>query len=93
MARFNFTAIDLTAAADIRQVMSNFDKIEELGITGAEVDTKIETAKTAVNTATDTKLKSYAKSNSLGSLASKKYSYGTAAPSGGADGDLYDQYF
>lgn len=31
--------------------------------------------------------------NSLGGLAKKKYSIGTAAPSGGSNGDIYDQYF
>ena len=29
----------------------------------------------------------------LGTISSHNYSRGTAAPSGGSDGDVYDQYF
>ena len=31
--------------------------------------------------------------NSLGGMAKRTYSYGTANPSGGSNGDVYDQYF
>lgn len=56
MARFNFTNITLTSKANIQDVMNNFNKIENLGITAAEVDTKINTAKTTVTSETDNKL-------------------------------------
>lgn len=35
----------------------------------------------------------YAKKNILGTIADKNYSRGTAVPTGGQDGDIYDQYF
>lgn len=82
MARFNFTNITRNSKADITDVMNNFNKIEELGITSAETDTKINTA-----------LQDYTRTSNLGPLASKNYSYGTSAPSGGSNGDIYDQYF
>lgn len=56
MARFNFTNITLSSKANIQDVMNNFNKIENLGITSTEVDTKINTAKTTVTSETDTKL-------------------------------------
>lgn len=56
MARFNFTNITLSSRANIQDVMNNFNKIENLGITSTEVDTKINTAKTTVINETDTKL-------------------------------------
>ena len=40
-----------------------------------------------------TELELYAKKTSLGSIADKNYSRGTSVPSGGKDGDIYDQYF
>ena len=93
MARFNFTEILLTSKADITDIMNNFNKIEELGITSAEVNTKINTAKTTINQSIDSKLSQYTKTSALGKLALVKYSKGTNAPSGGANGDIYDQYF
>lgn len=39
------------------------------------------------------KFSNYTATSNLGALALKKYSYGTAAPSGGSNGDIYDQYF
>lgn len=92
-SRFNFNAITLTDAADITKIAENFNKIEANAITGTEVDTKINTAKTDINSSVDTKLNSYTKTKNLSSLATKKYSRGTSAPSGGSDGDTYDQYF
>lgn len=56
MARFNFTNITLSSKANIQDVMNNFNKIENLGITSTEVDTKINTAKTTVTSETNTKL-------------------------------------
>lgn len=93
MARFNFTAIDLSSKADITVIMDNFNKIESLGITATEVTTQINTAKSDVTTATDNKLKEYTKTSGLKPLALTNYSKGTAAPSGGSNGDIYDQYF
>lgn len=82
MPRFNFLDIKLSNKADIRDVMSNFNKIEDLGITSAEVDTKITNA-----------LADYTPTNNLSGLATSNYSYGTEAPTGGSNGDIYDQYF
>ena len=108
MARFNFTEISLQSKADITEVMNNFNKIDALGITNEEVtnqinavkseintsvDSKVSASATAINTATDNKLKNYTPSADLGSLATANYSFGTAAPTGGSDGDIYDQYF
>lgn len=78
MARFNFTNILPTSRANIQDVMNNFNKIEEFGITSEEVNNA---------------LQDYTKTIDLGALATKNYSVGTAAPSGGNDGDVYDQYF
>ena len=33
------------------------------------------------------------KKNDLGNIVTKNYSRGTSAPSGGKNGDIYDQYF
>lgn len=35
----------------------------------------------------------YVKNSSIGTIAGKNYSRGTAVPTGGQDGDMYDQYF
>lgn len=78
MARFNFTNILPTSRANIQDIMNNFNKIETLGITNTEVNNK---------------LSEYTKTSNLGALATRNYSTGTAAPSGGNDGDVYDQYF
>lgn len=56
MPRFNFTNITLSSRANIQDVMNNFNKIENLGITSTEVDTKIDTAKTTITNETNTKL-------------------------------------
>lgn len=93
MARFNFTEILLSGKADISQVMDNFRKIEELGITDAEVTEKINTMQTTINNSVNTKLNRYTETSALGGLALANYSYGTAIPSGGKNGDIYDQYF
>jgi len=93
MPRFNFNDITLSGKADISKVMENFDEIETNGITGAEVTAAINNAKTEVNSATDTKLDNYTTTANLKPLAKVGYSYGTGAPSGGNNGDVYDQYF
>jgi len=56
MARFNFTNITLSSKANIQDVMNNFNKIENLGITSNEVDTKINSAKTTITNETNNKL-------------------------------------
>lgn len=38
-------------------------------------------------------VQNYVQKSSTGTIISKNYSRGTAAPSGGSDGDIYDQYF
>ena len=83
MARFNFTNITLTSKADITTVMNNFNKIEELGALKSEVDTQIETVNNSITNI----------NNNLGTISSKNYSIGTTTPSGGSNGDIYDQYF
>ena len=82
MPRFNFTNILLTSRADITDVMDNFNKIEQLAMVSTDVDNKINTA-----------LINYTPTTNLGGLATANYSYGTASPSGGSNGDIYDQYF
>lgn len=49
MPRFNFTNITLQSKADITDVMNNFNKIEQLGITEAEVNSKISTVNNNIN--------------------------------------------
>ena len=93
MPRFNFTNITKSGRADITTVMNNFNQIETYGITYAETEELITAAKTEVNSATDTKLEDYTTTANLGGLELKNYSYGTSAPSGGSNGDIYDQYF
>lgn len=93
MGRFNFTNINLNSKANITEVMDNFNKIDTSGITEAEVTSAISAATTNINNAVDTKLTEYTKTDNLGGLALKPYSIGKAAPSGGSNGDIYDQYF
>lgn len=83
MARFNFTNITLTSKADITTVMNNFNKIEELGALKSEVDTQIETVNNSITNI----------NNNLGTISRKNYSIGTTTPTGGSNGDIYDQYF
>lgn len=92
-SKFNFNSISLTDAADITKIIENFNKIEENAETSAETNTKIATAKTEINNAVNTKLEEYTKTEDLSLISTKKYSRGTGAPTGGSDGDIYDQYF
>lgn len=93
MARFNFNNIVRSGRADINKIGENFTKIEENGITSQEVTDAISTAKQEVTEATNTKLENYTTTADLKPLAKVNYSYGTAEPSGGSNGDIYDQYF
>lgn len=93
MARFNFNNIVRSGRADINKIGENFTKIEENGITSQEVTDAISTAKQEVTQATNTKLEDYTTTADLKPLAKVNYSYGTAEPSGGSNGDIYDQYF
>lgn len=93
MSRFNITEIKLTDPADISKIMANFNSIDELGITYDEATDAINSAKTTIENNVNTKLNEYTKTTNLGNLALKNYSFGTAAPSGGSNGDIYDQYF
>ena len=93
MARFNFNNIVRSGRADINKIGENFTKIEENGITSQEVTDAISTAKQEVTQATNTKLEDYTTTSDLKPLAKVNYSYGTAEPSGGSNGDIYDQYF
>ena len=49
MPRFNFTEITLRSRANIEDVMDNFNKIEQLGITESEVNTLVATLNTSIN--------------------------------------------
>lgn len=93
MPRFNFNSITRSGRADINKIGENFEKIEEKGITAQEVTDAITAAKTEINQSTDTKLQNYTTTANLKPLAKVNYSYGTGAPSGGTNGDIYDQYF
>lgn len=93
MANFGFNDIKATDKADITKVMENFTKINNLGITSQETDSKISTMKQSITTETDNKLNNYTKTANLKPLAKVNYSYGTSNPSGGSNGDIYDQYF
>ena len=93
MPRFNFNSITKSGRADIDKIGENFEELEENGITAQEVTDAITAAKTEVNEATDTKLEDYTTTADLKPLAKVNYSYGTSAPSGGSNGDIYDQYF
>lgn len=93
MPRFNFNEITKNSRADIDKIGENFDEIEENGITAQEVSGAIDAAKTEVNQSVDTKLLNYTTTANLKPLAKVNYSYGTGNPSGGSNGDIYDQYF
>ena len=93
MPRFNFNSITRNGRADINKIGENFEEIELNGITAQEVSDAINSAKSEVNQATDSKLQNYTTTANLKPLAKVNYSYGTAAPSGGSNGDIYDQYF
>lgn len=93
MAGFNFNTISRNERADINKIGENFTEIKNNGITAQEVTTAISTAKSEVNSTTDTKLANYTTTANLKPLAKVNYSYGTADPSGGSNGDIYDQYF
>lgn len=54
MPRFNFTEITLRSSANITEVMNNFNKIETLGITSAEVQTQIDAVNQAIQNLNNT---------------------------------------
>ena len=83
MARFNFTNITLNSRADISTVMENFNKVENLGALKSELDSAVETINGNITNI----------NNNLGTISRKNYSIGTTTPTGGSNGDIYDQYF
>ena len=83
MARFNFTNITLNSRADISAVMDNFNKIEQSAALSSDLTTAVETINTNISNI----------NNNLGTISSKNYSIGTTTPTGGSNGDIYDQYF
>lgn len=93
MARFNFNSITRNGRADINKIGENFEEIEAHGITSQEVTDALATAKQEINESVNTKLEDYTTTTNLKPLAKVNYSYGTAEPSGGSNGDIYDQYF
>lgn len=93
MPRFNFINITSNSRAKISDVMDNFNLIEQYGITAAEVTNAISASATSINNSVDDKLSNYTTTANLGGLALKNYSYGTSEPTGGSNGDIYDQYF
>lgn len=63
--------------------------------TKEEVDTKVGEIETNLYTKEEVEAaidNSIAALN-LGTISTRNYSRGTAAPTGGSDGDIYDQYF
>lgn len=72
-----YSKISNDAATIINQIQENLDNVLDGSIYVLKTD--------AQNT--------YVSKTEIGNIASKNYSYGTSTPSGGANGDIYDQYF
>ena len=79
MPRFNFTEITGQSRVSIDDIMSNFNKIESLGITSQEVADALSPITQSIQTISTGK--------------QKVITTGTTTPTGGTDGDIYIQYF
>lgn len=87
-ARFKVDAGNITNFVD-RRTFVDFASIYDQINNEAEVVLKeIENALAGILDGS-----AYALKDDLGTIASRNYSYGIEAPTGGADGDIYDQYF
>lgn len=93
MARFNFTQITGKSKANITDVMDNFNKIEQLGITGNEVNTKIAEA---VNPISENYRYMSSRITTMERELSMKQSIisvGIDEPTSETSGNIYIQYF
>ena len=59
----------------------------------AALDSVLDESIYVLKTELEEDLEDYQLKSELGTIATKNYSRGTSAPSGGSDGDIYDQYF
>ncbi len=75
-----YSKINEDATAVLNQIQQALDSV---------LDESIYVLKTDL----ESELGEYLLKSDIGTIASKNYSRGTSAPSGGSDGDLYDQYF
>ena len=97
-ARFKVTDSGITEFTDRRTFLkleSIYSKINE------DATTVLKQIEAALNSVLDESIyllktdaeENYVKTSEIGNIAEKNYSSGTAAPSGGQNGDIYDQYF
>lgn len=87
-ARFRVTDTGVTDFTDTRTFL-DFNSIYE--IINATVQELINTLEQEIQNVEDGS--AYVLKTEIGTIASKNYSRGTAVPTGGQDGDIYDQYF
>lgn len=87
-ARFKVDSGSVTSFVDRRTFVDFQSVYEEINSEAQAVLTDIEQA---LQNVLDGSL--YVLKEELGTIASKNYSYGTEVPTGGEDGDIYDQYF
>ena len=87
-ARFKVENGSITNFTDRRTYVdfqSIYDAIE------AETDAKLEEVQQALDDILDRS--AFVLKENVGTIVTKNYSRGTTAPTGGSDGDIYDQYF
>jgi len=100
-ARFRVTDSGITDFADRRTFLkleSIYSKINEdatavLNQIQEALDKVLDESIYVLETDLETKLGEYQLKSELGSISAINYSRGTGTPSGGKDGDIYDQYF
>lgn len=100
-ARFKVTDTGITDFTDRRTFLNlesiyskiNSDATAVLNQIQQALDSVLDESIYVLKTDLESELGEYLLKSDAGTIASRNYSRGTAAPSGGSDGDLYDQYF
>lgn len=104
-ARFKVENGSITGFTDRRTFIdfqSVYDQIEhEAQLVLADIQNALDNVidgslfvkKSDLPTEFDNRLQYYVPKTDVGTISKKNYSVGTGAPSGGSDGDIYDQYF
>lgn len=87
-ARFKVEAGNITNFTDRREYVDFQSVFNQIEIESQAVLNEINNA---LNQVLDGSL--YVLKTEIGNIASRNYSRGTSTPSGGQDGDIYDQYF
>ena len=100
-ARFRVTDSGITDFTDRRTFLNlesiyskiNSDATTVLNQIQQALDRVLDESIYVLKTDLESELGEYLLKSDIGTIASRNYSRGTGTPSGGTDGDLYDQYF